>query len=96
MYQREIRLNDPQEALIVEQALGMYREMREAARRAPDGQVLDRAESLALARGRELTRKSLEAVLAEEARAVEKKGRRVAPAPAADRVIIGGDERGAC
>lgn len=75
MYQREIRVESPQEALIVEQALAMYREMRTAAREAPDGEVLDRAETLALSRGRELTRKSLETVLNEEAREVEKKGR---------------------
>lgn len=75
MYQREIRVESPQEALIVEQALAMYREMRVAAREAPDGQVFDRAESLALSQGRELTRKSLEAVLNEETQAVEKKGR---------------------
>ncbi len=60
---------------MVEQALAMYREMRNAAREAPDGEVLDRAEALAMARGRELTRKSLEAVLNEETQEVEKKGR---------------------
>ncbi len=75
MYPREIRVDNPQEALVVEQALAMYREMQSAAREAPDGEVLDRAESLAVARGRELTRKSLETVLNEEAQAVEKKGR---------------------
>jgi len=83
MYPRDIRVNDPQEALVVEQALAMYREMREGARNAPDGQVLDRAESLAVTRGRELTRKSLEAILAEETQAVEKKGRRAGRARAA-------------
>jgi hypothetical protein len=94
MYPREIRVNDPQEALIVEQALAMYREMREAARNAPDGQVLDRAESLAVARGRELTRKSLETILAEEAREVEKKGRRAGRARAVKRgsTVEGGRE----
>ena len=85
MYPRDIRLNDPQEALVVEQALAMYREMREAARNAPDGQVLDRAESFAVARGRELTRKSLETILAEEAHAVEKRGRRAGRVRAAKR-----------
>jgi len=75
MYPREIRVDNPQEALVVEQALAMYREMRVAAREAPDGEVFDRAETLALARGRELTRKSLEAVLNAETEEVEKKGR---------------------
>jgi hypothetical protein len=67
MYPRDIRVESPQEALIVEQALAMYREMREAAANAPDGAVLSMTESLAVARGRELTRRSLETVLQAEA-----------------------------
>lgn len=74
MYPREIRVDDPQEALIVEQALAMYREMRDTAREAPDGEVFDRAESLAVSRGRELMRKSLETVVNREAQEAEKKG----------------------
>lgn len=74
MYPRDIRVESPQEALIVEQALAMYREMRKAAADAPDGQVLSVAESLAMSRGRDLTRRSLQSVLQEEATASEKKG----------------------
>jgi hypothetical protein len=74
MHPRSIRVESPQEALIVEQALAMYREMREAAARAADGEVLSVAESLAVVRGREFARRSLETVLAEEAVVVEKKG----------------------
>jgi len=85
MYPRDIRVNDPQEALIVEQALAMYREMRSVCRAAPDGQVLARAEQLAVQRGRDLTRQSLESVLNEEAQEVEKKGRPAAAALAVDR-----------
>jgi hypothetical protein len=76
MYQRDIRVNDPTEALVVEQALAMYREMQRTARAAPDGQVLAQVEQLAVTRGREFICKSLEAVLNEEAHEVEKKGRR--------------------
>ena len=86
MYPRDIRVNDPQEALIVEQALAMYREMRSACRAAPDGQVLARAEQLAVQRGRELTRQSLEGVLNEEAQEVEKRGFPADAAPVADGV----------
>ena len=96
MYSREIRVNDPQEALIVEQALAMYREMREAVRNAPDGEVLDRAESLAIARGRELTRKSLETILSEEAQAVEKKGRRAGRARVAAHGTTAEDVHATC
>jgi hypothetical protein len=73
MYPRDVRVENPQEALIVEQALAMYREMRDAAAQAADGEVLNVAESLAVARGRELMRRSLETVLQEEAEASEKK-----------------------
>lgn len=76
MYPRDIRVENPQEALIVEQALAMHREMRKAAAEAADGEVLSVAEGLAVTRGRELMRKSLEAVLQAEAQGSEKKGPR--------------------
>ena len=94
MYPRDIRIENPAEALIVEQALAMYREMRIAAAAAPDGQVLSIAENLAVARGRELTRRSLESVLQEEARVGEKKGARCEPVRAAARGNTAGRRRG--
>jgi len=84
MYPRDIRVNNPTEALIVEQALAMYREMEHTANAAPDGQVLAQVEQLAVTRGREFMRKSLEAVLNAQAEEVEKKGRAAGPAQAAD------------
>lgn len=75
MFPRNIRVESPEEGLIAEQALAMYRELRTAAASAADGEVLSVAESLAVARGRELTRRSLETVLQEEITGVEKKGR---------------------
>lgn len=93
MFARDIRVESPQEALVVEQALAMYREMRSAAAAAPDGQVLSAAESLALARGRELTRRSLEAVVQEEIESLEKKGRSSAPARAAAAAPIAANKR---
>lgn len=85
MYPRDIRVENPTEALLVEQALAMYRELKRTADEAPDGQVLAQAEMLAVAQGRELTRKNLEAVLREQAEAVEKKGRAAEPVPAGAR-----------
>jgi hypothetical protein len=90
MYPRDIRVENPAEALIVEQALAMYREMRNAAAAAPDGEVLSMAESLAVTRGRELARRGLESVLQEEARQGEKKGAHCAPA----RVVARGNTVG--
>lgn len=72
-YPREIRIEDSMEALIVEQALAMVRDLKRVADEAPDGQVLSRAEQLAVRQGRELTRKSLEAVLNAQGAEVEKK-----------------------
>lgn len=82
MYSRDIRVENPQEALIVEQALAMYREVRQAAAAAPDGQVIDVTECLAIARGRELTQQSVQTILQEEARATEKKVARLGVVPA--------------
>lgn len=94
MYPRDIRVESPQESLVVEQALAMYREMRTAAAAAPDGQVLSAAESLALVRGRELTRKSLEAVVQEEIESLEKKGRSSEHAPAGAGAPTAASKRG--
>lgn len=69
----EIQVNDPQELLIVEQALAMYRDLKQVADDAPDGEVLHRAEQAAVRQGRELTRKSLETVLNAQAEDLEKK-----------------------
>ena len=89
MYPRDIRVNDPSEALIIEQALAMYREMKEAADAAADGTVFDTAESLAVARGREFLRRSLEIVLHDQAEGVEKKGLPAEPASVAARDVTG-------
>jgi hypothetical protein len=91
MYPRDIRVNNPTEALIVEKALAMARELNRTACDAPDGHVLARAETLAVDRGRELTRISLEATLQDQAQEVEKKGRRRGPARAADRKNTAGN-----
>jgi hypothetical protein len=96
MYRRDIRVNNPTEALIVEQALAMYREMERTANAAPDGQVLSQVEQLAVTRGREFMRKSLEAVLNEQAHEVEKKGRAAGPASAADRGITAAGKNAPC
>ena len=93
---RNIRVESPEEALIVEQALAMYREMRDAAASAADGEVLSVAESLAVARGRELTRRSLETVLQEEIATVEKKGRLGEAVLAEGAARIAGNKRGRC
>jgi hypothetical protein len=73
----------PLQALLVEQALALARELEQAAGAAPDGQVLARVEALAVPAGRELTRRAVEAALQAQAGAAEKKGRPAGAAPAA-------------
>lgn len=96
MYPRDIRVNNPTEALLVEQALAMARELNDTANAATDGRVLQEIEQLAVTRGRELTRKSVEAVVNDQAEAVEKKGRRAEPARAEDRGNTEGGASGRC
>ena len=96
MYPRDVRVNNPTEALLVEQALAMVREMQETAEAAADGQVLREIEQLVLARGREFMRKSLEAVANDQADAVEKKGRRAGRVRAAARENIEGGGSDPC
>jgi len=71
------------EAILLEQALAMARELEAASDAAPDGQVLAIAEATAVRSGRDLTRAALEAALRRQAEAAEKKGLAAAPAPAA-------------
>jgi hypothetical protein len=83
MPRRTFSTDTPLQALLVEQALLLARQLEQAATGAPDGHVLAAVETAALPAGRELTRKAVEAALQAQAAPAEKKGRRAAPAPAA-------------
>jgi hypothetical protein len=82
---RTFRTKTSLEALVVEQALLLARQLQAAADAAPDGRVLAAVEGAAVPAGRELTRKAVEAALQTQAQAVEKRGRRPAPARRATR-----------
>ena len=69
----------PLQALLVEQALLLARQLESTADAAPDGQVLARVEALAVPAARELARQAVQAALQAQAQAAEKKGRRAAP-----------------
>jgi hypothetical protein len=71
------------EAILVEQALAMARELELVTDAAPDGRVLAIGEEAAVRSGRELTRRALEAALQRQAGGAEQKGLRAGPAPAA-------------
>ncbi len=81
---RIVEVRTDLEAILVEQALLMARELEAVTDAAPDGQVLAVAESAALRSGRELTRRALEAALQRQAETVEKKGLPSESAPVAD------------
>jgi hypothetical protein len=82
MQPRTFRAETPLEALVLEQALALARQLQQAAAAAPDGHVLGAVEATALTAGRELTRQAVEAALQSQAVLAEKKGRRPAAAPA--------------
>ena len=83
MPRRTFRAETPLQALLVEQALLLARQLERTAAEAPDGQVLAQVEAAAVPAGRELTRKAVEAALQAQAEAAEKKGPPAAPAAAA-------------
>src|SRR5262245_23259530 len=72
----------PLQALLVEQALLLARQLEQTADAAPDGHVLARVEALAVPAARELARQAVQAALQAQAEAAEKKGRPPAPVPA--------------
>lgn len=92
-YPREFHVESAAEALVVEQALAMVRDLKRVADAAPDGRVLAIAEQAAVRQGREFTRKSLEAVLNSQGEDIEKKLRRAACADAAEGDVTEAAER---
>jgi hypothetical protein len=82
---RTFRADTPLEALVLEHALLLARQLQQAADAAPDGAVLAAVEAAAVPAGRELTRTAVEAALQAQAGAAEKRGRPAAPARAATR-----------
>jgi hypothetical protein len=79
---RTFRADTPLQALVLEQALLLAKQLEQTADQAPDGQVLSRVEALAVPAARELARLSVQAALQAQAASAEKKGRRAAPASA--------------
>jgi hypothetical protein len=75
----------PLQRLIVERAMALAKELEATADSAPDGQVIDRCESLLLGSGRDFLRRALEDTLQAQVDASEKKGRPAERVPAAPR-----------
>ena len=84
----------PLQRTIVERALILAQGLEATALSAPDGQIIDRCETLLLADGRDFLRQALEETLRDRVEALEKKGRPVEPAPAARPAATRGGRRG--
>ena len=82
---RTVEVRTELEAILVEQALAMARELEMVSDAAPDGQVLAVAEVAAVRAGHELTRRALEATLQRQSAPAERKGPPAGLAPAAAR-----------
>ncbi len=67
-----VEVDSPLQRLILEHALALAKELEHAADSAPDGQVLDRCEQVALSSGRQFLRQALADALEQQADAVEK------------------------
>lgn len=80
MSRRTFHTDTPLQALLVEHALVLARQLEATANDASDGEVLGAVESAAVPAARELARKAVEATLQQQAPAVEKRGRRRARA----------------
>jgi hypothetical protein len=80
----------PLPRLVVEQALVMAKELEAAADSAPEGQVIDRCESLMLGFGRDFLRRMLESTIPLRAEGLEKTGPPPEPAGGAHRGRIRG------
>jgi hypothetical protein len=80
-----ITIEIPSEAeSIVRQALALHEELHTLALAAPDGTVLDVCEVAIIEKGRDLNARILADAVARRIEAAEKRGRRSAPAPAAE------------
>jgi hypothetical protein len=83
----------PLQRLLMERALAMAKELERVGDAAPDGQVLDELETLAMARGRDFTRGALEGALQRQVDELEKKLRDAATADAAKDGVTKGHRR---
>jgi hypothetical protein len=80
---------DAKHEAIVRRAVALAEEMEQLALTAPDGTVFAACEEAVLHKGRDLQGQMLGAAVAQRIQAAEKKGRRSACAPAAERKKIG-------
>ena len=73
----------PLQRTIVERAFALAKELEATADSAPDGQIIDRCESLLLGDGREFLRRALEDTLQARVDSLEKKASPPGSAPVA-------------
>lgn len=79
-----LEVDSPDQEALLRQYHAFLQEMEDLALSAPDGQVLDLCEAVALQKGQEVNRRTLEQAVQKRITAVEKKGRRCDVVPAVD------------
>ncbi len=94
MLPRDLDRLTPVQRTIIEQAYLLAQELETAAVSAPEGQLIDRCESLLLSSGRDFLRRALEDTLQARVYALEKMGRPAGLAPAAPRAGTRGGRPG--
>lgn len=77
-----LEVDDPAQEQLIRNYHALVMELNDLALTAPDGLVIDQLEDLAVERGRETLRASLQQAVQKRIDDAEKKGRRSASAPA--------------
>jgi hypothetical protein len=78
-----LEVNSPEQEVLLRQYHGLLLELEQLALSAPEGQILDVCEAAVLKRGQDISRKTLQQLVQQRIEALEKKGRRCEPVPAA-------------
>jgi hypothetical protein len=78
-----LEVESSEQEVLLRQYHAFLQEMEQFALSAPEGQVLDLCEAVALRKGQEVTLRTLEKAVQKRIEAVEKKGRRCEPVGAA-------------
>jgi hypothetical protein len=89
-----LEVDGPDQELLIRNYHALVMELNDLALTAPDAVVIDQLEDLAIQRGRETLRASLQQAVQKRIEDVEKKGRPSVSAPVAKSVRTGAGESG--
>lgn len=78
-----LECHSPEQEALLRQFHAFLQEMEQFAAAAPEGSILDACEAVVLAKGQDINRQVLQQAVQQRIEALEKKGRRCGPVPAA-------------